>query len=266
MAASASPQSPMQAGTPNEGANARSAAVSSTPAGSARRSGFDFMRPSTQALQRDDLQNPALLWVADGADLWRARAGSAEKSCGDCHGDAAQSMRGVAARYPRFDDTLNAPALLSTRINLCRTRQQRAPAWPAESQPLLAIEAYVAHQSRGLPIAPDDDPRLAPHAQRGEALYRQRIGQLDFSCAMCHDGAAGRRLGGSPIPQGHPTGYPIYRLEWQALGSLERRLRNCLTGVRAEPYPFGALEHAQLTLYLMRRAAGMAIETPAVRP
>ncbi len=236
------------------------------PARDARRSGFDFMHPSTQALQRDDLQNPAMLWVADGAELWRARAGGADKSCADCHGDAAQAMRGVAARYPRFDEVLAAPVLLSTRINQCRTRQQRTPAWPAESQPLLALEAYVAHQSRGLPVAPDDDPRLAPHAQRGEALYRQHFGQLDLSCAMCHDRAAGRRLGGNPIPEGHPTGYPIYRLEWQAVGSLERRLRNCLTGVRAEPFAFGSLEHAQLALYLMRRAAGMAVESPAVRP
>ena len=47
----------------------------------------------------------------------------------------------------------------------------------------------------------------------------------------------GRHLGGAPIPQAHPTGYPLYRLEWQGLGSLRRRLRNCMTGMRAEPYP-----------------------------
>jgi len=43
------------------------------------------------------------------------------------------------------------------------------------------------------------------------------------------------RRGGSVIPQAHPTGYPLYRLEWQAVGSLQRRLRNCMIGVRAEP-------------------------------
>src|SRR5256885_16986097 len=42
------------------------------------------------------------------------------------------------------------------------------------------------------------------------------------------------------IPQAHPTGYPLYRLEWQNLGSLQRRLRNCLVGIRAEPYDYGA--------------------------
>ena len=76
----------------------------------------------------------------------------------------------------------------------------------------------------------------------------------------------GKRLGSSVIPQGHPTGYPIYRLDWQGMGSLQRRLRGCLTGVRAEPFPFGALEVVEIELYLAARAAGLPLETPAVRP
>ncbi len=68
------------------------------------------------------------------------------------------------------------------------------------------------------------------------------------------------------IPQGHATGYPLYRLEWQTLGSLQRRLRNCLTGMRAALYPAGAGEYVDLQLYLMWRARGMPVETPAVRP
>jgi sulfur-oxidizing protein SoxA len=60
--------------------------------------------------------------------------------------------------------------------------------------------------------------------------------------------------------------HPVYRLEWQSLGSLQRRLRNCMIGVRAEPYEYGAAEAVALELYLMGRARGMPIETPAVRP
>ncbi len=77
---------------------------------------------------------------------------------------------------------------------------------------------------------------------------------------------AGRRLAGNVVPEAHPTGYPLYRLEWQALGSLQRRLRNCLVGMRAEPYAYGAPEMVDLELYLMWRARGMPMETPAVRP
>lgn len=229
-----------------------------------RRSGFDDMSRETQAMQRDDLQNPGMLWVQDGAALW-ARPPSAERqACSGCHTQA--SMRGVAARYPAFDAVLQRPVNLSQRINLCRERHQKASPLAHESPELLALESFVAHQSRGLPVAPPDDERLKPYRARGEAMYQQRLGQLDLSCAQCHDQRAGLRLGGSRIPQGHANGYPLYRLEWQSLGSLQRRLRNCLTGVRAQPHAFGDMALVELELYLAWRDAGMTIETPAVRP
>lgn len=229
------------------------------------RSGFDDMSPATQAMQRDDLLNPGMLWVHDGAALW-AQAAPNGPACSACHGDAQQSMRGVAARYPAFDATSAAPVTLAGRINLCRTRHQRAAPFAPDSQPLLALESVVAHASRGLPLAPPDDPRLAPHRARGAALYQQRLGQLDLSCAQCHDQRAGLRLGGSRIPQGHVNGYPLYRLEWQGLGSLQRRLRNCLHGVRAEPFAPDDPAWVELQLYLAQRSRGLPIETPAVRP
>jgi L-cysteine S-thiosulfotransferase len=74
------------------------------------------------------------------------------------------------------------------------------------------------------------------------------------------------RLGSSAIPQAHATGYPIYRLEWQAMGSLQRRIRNCMAGVRAEPFAYGAPDMVALELHLASRARGLFVETPAVRP
>ncbi len=236
------------------------------PAPEDRRSGFDFLGPETRAMQEDDTLNPGMLWVLDGEELWRRPAGAAQLSCADCHGDARRGMRGVAARYPAFDAGRRRPIDLAGRIQACRRDRQGAPPLPPEGQDLLALVAFVAHQSRGLPVTAGEDERLRPFIARGRELFERRQGQLDLSCAQCHDGHWGQRLGGSVIPQGHPTGYPLYRLEWQGLGSLQRRLRNCMAGVRAEPYPFGSPEHVELELYLMRRARGLPIETPAVRP
>lgn len=232
----------------------------------ARRSGFEFMTAATQAMQRDDGLNPAMLWLAGGEVAWSRREGRSERSCADCHGTSRDAMRGVAARYPAFDGHGRQPITLSGRINACRIRHQQATALPAESEALLSLEVWVANASRGMPIAPPVDARLDAARERGRQLFHRRIGQLDLSCANCHDGLAGRRLGGSVIPQGHPTGYPIYRLEWQALGSLQRRLRNCFAGVRAEVPAWGATELVELELFLAQRAASMTIETPAVRP
>ncbi len=229
-----------------------------------RRSGFEDMRPATQAMQRDDSQNPAMLWVAEGEALFQRPPLPQSKACIACH--SAASLKGVATRYPAFDNQLNRPVNLAHRINLCRERHQQVPALAPESQPLLALETWVAHQSRGEPIAPSDDARLAPFRARGAQLFTTRIGQLNLSCAQCHDERAGGRLAGSVIPQGHATGYPLYRLEWQGMGTLARRLRGCMTGVRAEPFATGSVEMVEIELHLATRAMGMPLETPAVRP
>ena len=238
----------------------------SAAAAEPRKSGFEYMSPATQAMQKDDTQNPAMLWVKDGEALWNKAEGGAGKSCASCHGDAAASMRGVAAHHPAFDAGSGRPVNLTERINLCRQNRQQAKPHPPEHAELLSLASFVALQSRGQPIAPYRDARMAPFFSRGEQLFRQRIGQLDLSCAQCHDNNAGKRLAGNPIPQAHPTGYPLYRLEWQGVGSLQRRIRNCMSGVRAEPFAFHSGEMAELETYLASRAAGMPLDAPAVRP
>ena len=231
-----------------------------------RRSAYVDMSPSTKAMQDDDTANPATLFVLDGEALWNQKAGAANRSCADCHGDATQSMKGIAARYPAFDAKLARPVDLEERINISRAEHQQAPPLRFESRELLALTAYVARQSRGEPIAEATDPRLAPFLAAGRDLFHLRQGQLNLSCALCHDDNWGKRLAGNIVPQGHPTGYPLYRLEWQDIGSLQRRLRNCISGMRAEVPDYGSPEMVDLELFLMQRARGMPMETPAVRP
>jgi L-cysteine S-thiosulfotransferase len=231
-----------------------------------RRSGFEFMSPQTRAMQSEETSNPGMLWVVDGERLWGAPAGSTGKSCASCHEHAKSSMRGVAARYPAFDEETKQPIDLMSRINQCRTKRQNAEPLTYQSDELLALTAYVGYQSNGMPIAPPADARLQPFRENGRAWFERPLGQLQLSCASCHDDRWGARLGGSVIPQGHPTGYPLYRLEWQTVGSLQRRLRGCLVGVRAQPFDFGAPEYVNIELFLMERARGLSIETPAVRP
>jgi len=231
-----------------------------------RRSGYSFMTPDTQAMQNDDTANPGMLWVLDGEALWNNNTGALNKACADCHHDASASMRGVAAHYPAFDPTLERPVTLEQRINLCRVRHQQAPPLAYESRDLLALTAFVARQSRGLAIEAGADPQLAPFVAKGHELFMHRQGQLNLGCTNCHDDNWDKHLAGSAITQAQPTGYPLYRLEWQSLGSLERRLRACMTGIRAQPYDYGAPELVELELYLMTRARGLPVETPAVRP
>jgi L-cysteine S-thiosulfotransferase len=234
-----------------------------TQAADPRRPGLDDLSPALQALQRDDTQNPAMLWVHEGRALW-TRVPPQGRACAACH--AEDTLPRIAASYPKLDRGTQRPLTLSARIDRCREQHQQARSQGADGDEVLAYAAFLAWRARGQPLRPDPERALDAWQARGDALYRQRLGQLDLACMHCHDQRAGGRLGGARIPQAHPTGYPAYRLEWQALGSLERRLRNCVTGVRAEPWAPGADEWAALEVYLARRAAGLRHEGPAVRP
>ena len=226
--------------------------------------GSAFAPQALQAMQADAFDNPGLLWVARGAKLWQQPEGPQARSCAGCHGEGG-SMRGAATRYPQVDRSSGQLVDLEGRIRQCRSERQQAAPLEWESEPLLSLAAYVAFQSRGLPIQPVIDGAARPFFERGREHYHRRVGQMNLSCSQCHDANWGRRLGPETISQGHGTGYPVYRLEWQGTGSLQRRLRSCLSGVRAEMFPYGSPEHLELALYLAWRAEGLAIDVPGVR-
>ncbi len=230
-----------------------------------RRSGYDFLSPENQQLQNDAFANPGMLWAEKGRALWNAIDGPAKKSCASCHHEAEQSMRGVRARYPQFDPRRKKLISLEQRINYCRATRMRARPYPHESEALLALTTFVGLQSRGLPINVQVDGRARPFFESGRDFFMRRRGQLDLACAQCHENNAGQRLRGEVVSQGQSNGFPIYRLLWQTLGSLQRMFQWCNTAVRAEPLAYGADEYVNLELYLAWRGQGLPVETPAVR-
>jgi sulfur-oxidizing protein SoxA len=227
------------------------------------KSGIEFQSADVQKLQADDFANPGQLWVTRGEAAWKQPRGQANVGCSSCHAEG--SLKGVAARYPRYDETLGKIVNIETRINTCVTSKQRAQTLPWETQDLLALTAYVTKQSRGMPINVSIEGKAESTFKAGESLYKQRIGQLNMACTNCHDNAWGRTLLAEKISQGHPDGWPAYRLEWQSVGSLERRLRACFYGVRAEQPPFGSADLLALELYLAWRAQGLNVSSPGVR-
>jgi sulfur-oxidizing protein SoxA len=231
----------------------------------APRSGLDYQGEDIRRLQADDFANPAMLWVERGAAAWQRKQGEANKSCADCHGAADQSMRGLAARLPGWDTRLGRVSTLEARINACIVREQQAPEPPPEADDAIGLQAYIALQSRGQPLQVDVAGAALPLFERGRELYNQRIGQMNLACTHCHDQQAGKTLLVERISQGQPTAWPAYRMEWQATGSLERRLRACFLGVRAEMPAYRSEDLLALQLFLARRAQGLALEAPGVR-
>jgi len=241
-----------------------SAALAADPPHAGRaRNGSEFQSADVRALQSDDFANPMALWVERGEASWsRAYNG---RSCAGCHGDARKSMKGVAARYPRYDAGAGEVIDLSRRINGCVVGGLGARKLEAESDELLGLEAYIALQSRGMPVNVAIDGSAHATWEAGRELYFTRIGQLNLACTNCHDASWGKTLLAETISQGQPTGWPAYRLEWQRPGSLQRRLRACFNGVRAAMPAYGSHDLVALELYLAWRARGLPMEAPAVR-
>lgn len=232
---------------------------------SALKEGSEFAAPEIRAMQNDEFANPGMLWVTRGEKLWGEPAGKEAKACASCHGDATKSMKGVATHYPRVDPAAAQLVNLAGRVNLCRERHQHAEPLASEADAMLALTAYITYQSRGMPMSVAIDSQNGRFFERARERYYARLGQMNLSCAQCHDQNWGRTLYADKVSQGHGTGWPAYRLEWQTFGSLQRRLRACFSGVRAEMPEYGSRELVELELFLAWRATGLAIEAPGVR-
>jgi sulfur-oxidizing protein SoxA len=229
-----------------------------------RLSGNQFLTPQLQTMQQDVDVNPITLWIEKGQVLWR-------KSCASCHQDP-ENLRSSAAQHPRLVIRNNSRHLvnLEDQINACRVRAGQTPK-SLEDDDTLALSALLHSLAKGQDIqvqAPAD----ASEAQRwqnelmqGAQLYSTRMGRLNLACVHCHDGKVGANLRAEVVSPGHPTGFPIYRLNWQNMGSIDRRLRACYSGVQATLPAPGSASLRQLELYLKVRANGMPIDGPSIR-
>lgn len=224
-------------------------------------SGSFFLTPETRNQQADSFENPGYFWVETGAQLFEESSKNSQ-SCASCH---ENSLVSAAATFPKIDAQTGRLFNVEMQVNACRERYQAQSGYEYESEELLALTAFIANQSHGMPIKVSMEGDAQQYFEVGEQEFFKRRGQLNFSCAQCHNENWGKKLRGDTISQGHGNGFPAYRLEWQSMGSLHRRLQDCNEGVRAEAKPLGDPLYVALELYLAVRANGLPLESPAIR-
>ena len=228
-------------------------------------SGYKWSNSETREMQDDDFANPAYPWYEIGESLWAKVDGKAGKSCSTCHHDAAKTMKGVSTHYPLVDSESGKLMDIETRINNCRVKYMQAKPWKWDKDNLLGMSIYVKAQSKGMPINVKVDGPAKPFFERGKKHYYTRRGQLNFSCAHCHEKNFGNKIRSEYISQGQTNGFPVYRLKWQKPGSVHRRFKGCNKQARAKPYKQGSDEYMALELYVAWRGQGLPTETPAIR-
>jgi sulfur-oxidizing protein SoxA len=228
------------------------------------RSGYAFIKPATRAMQDDDFLNPGMLTVDAGRRLFnRKPAGGNGQACAGCHGTDGDKLdvAGIA-RYPRLRD--GRLVTLQEQIGACLARTT-GKALPDDHPDRVALETFVRNRAHGVPVDVRTDGPVQALLQQGEQLYRTRYGLIDISCSHCHDLYPGEMLRGQRISEGQGNGFPAYRLDTGEITTLQQRIGQCLTLMRAEPFASGSEENRLLELYIMSRSNGLPVETPAVR-
>lgn len=229
-------------------------------------SGWLYRTNETRALEADSFQNPGMLYVERGEEIWNTVAGSAGKSCASCHNDAAESMKGVAASYPKWDAKTNRPLNIELRIDKCRVENMGAEPYKFDAAEQKALTTYVKHQSLGTPVAVDlTAGAMQSWWENGKELYYARTGQLNLSCASCHELNNGKYIRADHLSQGNVNGFPTYRLKQANMVSLHNRFRGCIRDTRAEKPKAFSDELMALEVYVTWRGTGLSVETPAVR-
>ncbi len=228
-------------------------------------SGYAFLKPETQAMQDDELTNPGFFSVDQGRQLFN-RTMAAGQSCASCHGAQGEKLLPQhIATYPVYDKAQQQWVRLQDRIKSCHDTYSGEQPLPTGHPDLLVLEAFVRHLAVGLPVNVSSGDEVQPLLKKGEALYQQRYGLIDMSCSHCHDRYTGQMIRGQKISQGMGNGFPAYRLDTSAITSLDQRIQQCLTLMRAEPFGVDSEEIKLLGAYIMVRSNGLKIESPAVR-
>lgn len=229
-------------------------------------SGYEFLNESTRAMQDDDFENPGMVTVDRGNELFNEHREDEETSCSGCHGeDGARLDPKAIARFPIFDPGKGGLVTLQDQINLCWEYNLDRFPLDYDHPDLIALETFVRHQAKGEVVDVQTDGPMAPLIARGRDLYNTRFGQLDMACRHCHVQHQGQMLRGQKLSQGQANGFPEYRLGRGRITSLHGRMRECFISFRAEPFDPGSEQFKLLELYLMQRGNGLKIETPAVR-
>lgn len=227
-------------------------------------SGWIFRTDETQALEADDFDNPAMLFVDKAIDAYGTVEGAAGESCQSCHGDV-ESFAGLATRMPKYDEAHGTLMTMEDYINDCRTNRMQADAWKWSGEDMQSMVALINHQSRGMPMNVTWDGPAQSWWEQGKDMYYTRYGQLELSCANCHEQNWGNMIRADHLSQGQTNGFPTYRLKQAQLISKHNRFRGCIRDTRGETFAEGSDEFRALELYVASRGNGLSVETPAVR-
>ncbi len=227
-------------------------------------SGWLFRDDATRDMERDDFDNPAMVFADRGLDNWNKAMGKNGESCAGCHQDP-ESLAGLRAQTPRVDAKTGKLMIMEDYVNGCVTERMGLEPWGVTSNPMKDMLSLISLQSRGMPVNVAIDGAAAPFWEKGKEIYYTRYGQLEMSCANCHEDNYGNMIRADHLSQGQINGFPTYRLKDAGMVSAQQRFVGCVRDTRAETFKAGSDEFKALELYVASRGNGLTVEGASVR-
>jgi L-cysteine S-thiosulfotransferase len=235
-----------------------------------------------RAMFGDD--NPAELWQARGAELWRKPAGAKQASLsGACDlGAGPGVVKGAYAHLPRyFPDTHQVQDLESRLLTCMSTIQGQDPALVVarrfgdgdRKSDLEALSAFIVAASRGIAMQVSTrQPQEQQAYELGKRVFYYRSGPHDFSCSTCH-GQGGKRIRLQKLPnltdpadaRSAYTSWPGYRVSQGELRTMEWRIADCFRQQRLPQLQFGSEVAIALTMFMAHNANGGVITAPTIK-
>ena len=136
-----------------------------------------------------------------------------------------------------------------------------------------SLSAYIAAQSRGMKLEPGrSDPTEKQSFELGRALFFQRTGAWDFSCASCH-GQEGVRIRMQDLPVLYKpqaakpvmASWPAYRVSTSQFVTLQWRMNDCFRQMRTPEPAFGSETTVALIHFLTVTARGETYNGPGIK-
>lgn len=220
-----------------------------------------FHKPKREQLAQVNEFPPYMISLEEGEELYKTPFANG-KSYNSCFKTPA-----VKQNYPRFDTERNEVITLGQAINECRTENGEKPLRYKKGD-IAKIMAYMAYESRGNKIdvkIPSAEAEMA--YERGKKYFYKQQGYFTLNCYECHVDGAGKRARAevlSPI-LGAATHFPVYRIKWEGLGTMQRRLSGCVRDTGVEQPKAQTKYLKELEYFVTYMSNGMKINAPDTR-
>ena len=201
--------------------------------------------------------------IDEGEELYNKKFANGN-SFATCFPDPA-----IAGNYPFFDDKKNDVVTLTSAVNDC-LRANGEKEWNTQKGEMASLQAYLVNASTeaGKKFDIKIQSAAAKKAyENGKEFYYTQRGYLKLSCATCHVQGAGQRVRNeklSPLT-GQITQFPVHRLKWEELGTLERRLSGCIVDQGQVSPKDESTQMKELVYFMAYMSNGMAIDGPDIR-